>query len=142
MTHHAVIWMDHNEARAVALGDEPGMDRELAHVRAHDRHTHPKKNAGDRHPPDARFVAEVKDVITGCDAVVLFGPSQARHDLVADLETEKSPLCARIVAVLPLDRVTDAQLAARGREVLRDFERMRGVHVSNHGAHVPGTRTP
>lgn len=129
-THHAVIWMDHNEARALALDDEPGSDRELAHVHAHDRHTHPKKNAGDRHPPDARFLREVKEIIADCGAVVLFGPSQARHDLVADLEVESSPLCSRIVAVLPLDRVSDAQLAARGREVLRDFERMRGIRVA------------
>ena len=130
-TRHAAIWMDHNEARALALGDEGNEHEELAHVRAHDLHTHPKKHAGHRHPPDARFLSEVKDVIAQCDELVLFGPSQARLDLIAELEATHSPLCARIVAVLPLDRVTDAQLAVRAREVLADFDRMRGIHVAS-----------
>lgn len=132
--HHAAIWMDHNEARFLALGADG--HTEMAHVHAHDLHTHPKKYAGHRHPPDDRFIADLKTIIARCEAVVLFGPSQARLDLVADLEAEHSPLCARIIAVLPLDRVSDAQLVARAREVFHEYERMRGIHVAARRAHA------
>ena len=129
-THHAVFWMDHNELRALALAADGTSFQELAHVHAHDTHTHPKKYDGHRHPPDARFFAAVEDVLSKCDEVALFGPSQAHVDFVAHLEATKSALAARIVTNAVLDRVSDGELAAKAREALVAADRMRGVHVS------------
>ena len=128
-THHAVLWLDHNKARALSLAAERASFQELAHVHAHDTHTHPKKYDGHRHPSDARFLASVEQVLTKCDAVALFGPSHAREELIAHLETTKSPLRARIVVNAALDRVTDGELAAAAREAFRSADRMKGIHV-------------
>lgn len=128
-THHAVLWMDHNEARLIALAPEGAAFQELAHVRAHDTHTHSKKAGGHRHPIDAHFLADVERVLAGCEAVALFGPSHAKDELVHHLEATKSPLRGRVVSVVALDRVTDGELAARGRDVFSKTDRMHGVHV-------------
>lgn len=128
-THHAVFWMDHNELQALALDPDGTSFHALAHVHAHDTHTHPKKYAGHRHPPDARFLIAVEHLLGLCDEVVLFGPSQAKDALLAHLDTSGSPLRARIVTHAALDRLTDRELAAHARKVLRAAEQMRGVHV-------------
>jgi hypothetical protein len=129
-THHAVVWIDHNEARALALDPEGTGYRELAHLRAHDTHTHPKKYDGHRHPADPRFLVAAEDLIAHCDAVALVGPSAAKDELVSHLERIGSPHRARIVAVSSLDRVGDGELAATAREIFRGVDRMHGIHVA------------
>lgn len=128
-THHAAFWMDHNELRVLALDPDGASYRALAHVHAHDTHTHPKKYDGHRHPPDARFLADVEKVLEGCTEVALFGPGQGQHALLAHLEATQSPLRGKIVTHATLDRVTDGELAAKAREALVAADRMRGIHV-------------
>lgn len=130
-THHAAFWMDHNELRALSLAAEGSSYEKLAHVHAHDGHTHPKKYDGHRHGPDAKFFAAVEALLAKCEAVALFGPSLAKDEFLTHLETTKSPLRARIVAHTALDRVTDGELAAAGRKALHAADRMKGIHVDN-----------
>lgn len=129
-THHAALWMDHNELRALALDPDGTSFQELAHVHAHDPHTHPKKFGGHRHPPDARFFTAVEGIVGLCDEVVLFGPSQAKDEFLAHLEAAGSPLRKRIVAHDALDRMTPGELAAKARAALVTADRMRGIHVA------------
>lgn len=127
-THHAVIWIDHNEA--LALDIEGTSHSQLAHLRAHDTHTHPKKLGGHRHPADPRFLVAAEDLVSRCDQVVLVGPSAAKDELVSHLERTGSPHRARIIAVSTLDRVSDGELAAHAREIFRGVDRMHGIHVN------------
>ncbi len=129
-TRHAALWIDHNEARALALEPDGTGFQELAHVHAHDTHTHPKKLDGHRHPVDARFLADVERVIAGCDEVAVFGPGHAKEELVHHLERSGPALRARVVSVAPIDRITDGELAVAARASFVAVDRMRGVHVA------------
>ena len=130
ITRHAALWIDHNEALALALDPDERSFRELAHLRAHDTHTHPTKGDGHRHPPDPRFMLAIEEVLAQCEGVVVFGPSLAKDDLIAHLDASGSPNRARIVAVAVLDRVTEGELAAHARDVFRRADQMNGVHVT------------
>ena len=128
-THHAVVWIDHNETRALALDVEGTSFHELAHVHDHDHTTHSKKNGGHRHPADPHYLKQVEAIIGGCTSVVLVGPSNAKDELVAHLERTAPALRPRIVAVSSLDRVTDGELAAHARKIFRNTDEMKGIHV-------------
>ena len=52
--------------------------------------------------------------IRGAEAILIFGPGQAKAELKKRLAS--SPLGARVVAVETVDRMTDRQIAARVRE--------------------------
>jgi hypothetical protein len=127
--HHAAFWLDHNELRALALDADGASHHLIASVHAHDLHTHPKKLDGHRHPLDARFLSAIAEVAGQCDVIALFGPALAKDELVAHLETTKSPLRARIATIATMDRLTDGELAAKAREALALADRMRGIHV-------------
>jgi stalled ribosome rescue protein Dom34 len=129
--HHAAIWIDHNEARAISLDNSH--HALIGHVRSTDTHTHPTKEDGHRHPSDPRFLLAVEELIAGCDAVIVFGPSQAKDDLVRHLSEARSTLSGRIVGVESLDRVTDGELATRAREMFVARDCMAGVHVGTRG---------
>jgi len=133
-THHAILWIDHNSARMLALDVEGTSFHELGHVHSHDEKTHPKKFGGHRHPADARFVSDVEALLARCDFAVVVGPGAAKDELVAHLEHTRSPLRKKIVAVSPIDRETDGELAAHAREVFRSSDHMKGIHVDTHGA--------
>jgi hypothetical protein len=130
-THHAAFWLDHNELRAIALDADGTGHRVLAHLHAHDLHTHPKKTDGHRHPLDARFLSAVEESLSKCDVVALFGPATGKDELISHLETSKSPLRARIATIATLDRVTDGELATRARQALVAADRMHGIHVQS-----------
>jgi hypothetical protein len=128
--HRAAFWLDHNELRAIALDSEGAGFRGVAHLHSHDTHTHPKKVDGHRHPLDPRFLLAVEDALAHCDEIALFGPALAKDELVVHLEATNPSLRAKIVSVAALDRVTDSELAAHGRDALRSANRMRGIHVN------------
>jgi len=128
MTHRIAIWIDHNEARAIALADDLG-HASIAHLHAHDQQTHPKHGDGHRHPADPRFLAAVTDVIAKADEVALLGPAGAKEELVAHLESAQPLLRPRVVAIGTMDRVTEGELATHARELLARSDRMHGVPV-------------
>ena len=131
MKHWVAIWIDHNEARALALPTDSAGYTELAHVRDRDTHTHPKKLDGHRHPADARFLADVTAIVAKADEVVLMGPSHTKEELIAHIEKSHPELRARVLSVETLDRMSDGELAAHARPLFERGDRMRGVHVVN-----------
>jgi stalled ribosome rescue protein Dom34 len=129
MQHFVAIWVDHNEARALALSSDDASFDMIAHVHAQDLRTHPKKNDGSRHEAEPSFLAAIASIIERSDEVVLVGPSRTKDELVAYLETSHADLCPRIVAVETLDRESDGRIAAHARKVFERTDRMRGIHV-------------
>lgn len=129
MTHFVAIWIDHNEARALALPTDGVGHTVLAELRAQDLHTHPKHADGHRHPVERQLLASVTEVVAKADEVVLLGPAGAKDELIAHLEATHPDLRARVVAVATFDRATDGELATHARELFARSDRMRGVPV-------------
>lgn len=122
---HAVIWVDHKEARIIKL-DEESARFEAEHVKApsghHDKghhHTH----------AEPKHLEAVAQHLAPLDAVVLTGPGNAKDELAAFVEKHHPAWKAKIVAVETSDHPTDGQLADHGRKVMRAADRMHGVHV-------------
>lgn len=122
---HAVIWVDHKEARVIKLDDE-GSRYEAEHVKAatahHDKghhHTH----------AEPKYLEDLAQRLSVFEAVLLTGPGPAKDELSAFVQQRHPAWKAKIVAVEGSDHPTDGQLADHGRKVLRAADRMQGVHV-------------
>ncbi|MFN7697542.1 MAG: translational machinery protein [Deltaproteobacteria bacterium] len=122
---HAVIWVDHKEARVIKL-DEEGARYEAEHVKApvgqHDKghhHTH----------AEPKFLEDLAHRLSAFELVLLTGPGDAKEELAAFVQHRHPAWKVKIAAIEPTDHPTDGQLAERGRKVLRAADRMHGVHV-------------
>jgi stalled ribosome rescue protein Dom34 len=129
-THfHAIVWMDHREARIVAFNRDAAETHVVtpdatAH---HAHHEHHKANvAGAGHKGvDRRYFDHLVAALGGYGAILLTGPAHAKlefHNYVVEHAPE---LAARISAVEALDHPSAGQLLAHGRHFFRADDRMR-----------------
>lgn len=126
-THHAAIWIDHNEARVLRLSEDSADFTSEVVVSEH-HHSHVKKNDGHRHVADPKFLAKVVEAISTCDEVFVCGPASTKDELMRHLEGHRPALAQRVL-VEAADHLTDGQVADHARRVFRKADRMRGVHV-------------
>lgn len=116
-THpHAVVWLDHKEARVFHVdldtADETTLRAPHRHV-----HRHPKGTRDYEHPEDARhFFHEVARALDGVDEVLVVGPSTAKLQFLRYLHEEARPVEARIVGVESADHPTNRQVLAHARQ--------------------------
>lgn len=61
-----------------------------------------------------KFYGKVIALIRGADAILIFGPGEAKSELQKRLAREKA--CTQIVNVEPADKMTDRQIAAKVRK--------------------------
>ncbi len=140
------VWIDHRKAVVVALSDrgettkltlvvsqvekQPGR---LAGVRSTSRYESLRVPADDRR--QRKLTAQLNlyyDAVIACvrgaQAILLFGPGEAKGEVKKRLERDK--LAARIVGIEAIDRMTDRQIVAKvqqhfGQHVLARGERNR-----------------
>ncbi len=123
--NHAVIWVDHKEARILKL-DEESARYEAEHVKASTAH-HDK---GHHHThAEPKFLEDLAQRLAAFDEVLVTGPGNSKDELASFIETRHPAWRKKIVAVEASDHPTDGQLADHGRRVLRAADRMKGVHV-------------
>jgi stalled ribosome rescue protein Dom34 len=130
MPSHAVVWIDHKQARIFHL-DEEATDETTVLSPQHRIHRHPKGRGEPRsHPDDAgRFLGSVARMLDGVDAVLIVGPSSAKADLFNYLRAHGRTPESRIVDVESADHPTDGQIVARGRSHF-NLDRRGGVEHS------------
>ncbi|MBV9347859.1 MAG: translational machinery protein [Pseudolabrys sp.] len=123
---HAVIWIDHREARLLKFG-LTGSTAEKIHSHAQVPQVHHKANsiADGRAPFDAAFFDHVAKALGGLTSIVVTGPSSAKTELARYLR-EKYPAVAKaVVGIEPLDHPSDGELLAFAKEYLRAADRLR-----------------
>lgn len=124
--YHAIIWIDHHEARIFHF-DMQDFDREV--VRPHDphQHIHHKANSiGSGHAAeDQKFLHEVTLALREAGAVLITGPSSAKHELVKHIQRHDPQLAERLAGVEALDHPTDGALVDYARKFFRAADRMR-----------------
>lgn len=121
------LWIDHRETIIVTLGErgeetkriESDMER---YVRSSGKPG--SGNSVEENQRDRRFANylnsyydEVIAYVREADAILIFGPGEAKGELTARLAKEK--LGERIVAVKTEDKMTDPQIAAKVRQHFR-----------------------
>jgi len=132
MTTQAGVWIDHRKAVIVRVSDEGETTRQVTskvekHVRfsggAGSRESHRSQKGTGEDTRERRFEGQLgayyDEVIAGirdADAILIFGPGEAKGELRTRLEG--GGLGALILGVETVDKMTDRQIAAKVRERL------------------------
>jgi stalled ribosome rescue protein Dom34 len=125
MSHyHAVLWMDHAEARVFHVTKDAS-ERIVLHPRAHHHaHQHGTRNKAHTECPQD-FLHTVVEAMQGAQEWLVTGPGDAKHQFVRHVESHDPQLRARIVAVENADHPTDGQIIAHARKAFEKIDRMR-----------------
>lgn len=126
MSHyHAVVWIDHAEARIFSFNAEDVQESVLHPDRTH-LHLHHK--AGTTGPgkaaPDAAFLGQVTEGLRAFGAFLIVGPGTAKTELVAHIDKHAPALKAKLMGVETVDHPTDGQIVAFARKYFRAADRM------------------
>ena len=124
--YHAVIWIDHREARVFHFG-VTDVERLVLHPDHPTRHIHHKANSiGSGHvSADHDYLHAVAESVADAGAVLITGPASAKTELVEHIRVHDPELTRRIVGVETVDHPSDAQLVAHARKYLVAADRMR-----------------
>ena len=125
MPTHAVIWIDHKEARIYHVHPEAVAAAKVL-APQHHIHRHPKGRGEAReHPDDAhRFFVEVVRTLDGVDALLIVGPSSAKLEFFRYLHEHERRLESKVVGVESADHPTDGEIIARARSCFMASDRM------------------
>ncbi|MBR0950850.1 translational machinery protein [Bradyrhizobium canariense] len=110
---HAVVWIDHSQARIFHLGLS-GSDEITLHPQLATRHLHHKANAiGSGHAaPDKAFFAEVTKALADAGEILIIGPASAKTELAAHIRAHAPEIAQRIAAVEAADHPSDNEIVA------------------------------
>lgn len=126
MTHfHAVIWIDHREARVFHFNREHAEGKVL-HSDRPDVHVHHKAGeiGSGKAPEQAEFFRAAAQAAADAGEVLVAGPAQAKHEFVRWAERHEPAMHKRIVGVETVDHPTDPQLVAFARRYFAAADRM------------------
>jgi stalled ribosome rescue protein Dom34 len=123
--YHAVVWIDHHEARVfhVTPGD---VERLVLHPDHPTRHIHHKANSiGCGHAAeDHAYLQAVAESIADAHAILIAGPANEKTQLVKHIRDHDPKLANAIVGVETVDHPSDAQLVAYARKHFKATDRM------------------
>jgi stalled ribosome rescue protein Dom34 len=116
-THfHAVVWIDHSQAKVFHLG-LGGADEVTLHPHLPTRHLHHKANSiGSGHAaPDKAFYAEVTSALGDAGEILIIGPAGAKTEFANHIRQHAPDVARRIVAVEAADHPTDGEIVAHAK---------------------------
>ncbi len=126
MSKHAVVWLDHKEARIFNLHPDH-VDEAHLHAPSHQHHKHPTGAEGAKdHPDDAkRFFHEIARSLEPSEEILVVGPAKAKLELIRYLHKHAHALETKVVGVETVDHPTDGQLVAYARTYFVAADRMK-----------------
>jgi stalled ribosome rescue protein Dom34 len=122
---HAVVWIDHHEARVFHFS-ATDVGRLVLHPDHPTRHIHHKANSvgSGRAAEDREFFRAVAESIADAGAVLVTGPADAKTQLNNYISEHDPKLTKIIVGVETVDHPSDAQLVAYARHYFKAEDRM------------------
>ncbi len=126
-TQHAVVWIDHREAKVFFLTRDHADDLTLGTSRHFDQaHKHAGTREGNRTPTDPDFLHEVTEALKPAKEWLILGPGIAKEELAKHVKHHDRLLADRIVGIEPADHPTDGQIVALARKFFKAADRMIG----------------
>lgn len=133
MKNAAGLWIDHSQASIVMLS---ASGEKTEHIKS-DSEKHVRFSGGSRSDGPgtsleedqqdrrfgnqlSRYYDKVITVIREAEAILIFGPGEAKGELQKRLEREE--LGGRIVGVETADKMTDPQIAAKARQYFQKMQ--------------------
>lgn len=126
---HAIVWIDHKEARVFAV-DADGMTPSIVDAPGPHIHRHSKdQEVRVRHHPDDehRFFHDVARALEGDAQVLVVGPSTTKLRFFRYVQRHERALEPRIVGIETVDHPTDPQLVAHLRAYFQESSPRQGV---------------
>lgn len=120
MNTHAVIWIDHKEARVFHV-DASAADETTVLAPHHHLHKHPAgRNEATQQSEDAHhFFANVARAVDGVEALLIVGPSSAKLEFFRYLHEHERRLESKVVGVESADHPTDGEIVDRARRCFK-----------------------
>jgi stalled ribosome rescue protein Dom34 len=117
---HAVVWIDHHEARVFHFSPTDVATLVL-HPDHPTRHIHHKANSigSGNAAEDHAFLHAVAQSIADAGAVLITGPASAKNELVKHIDQHDHRLMKIIAGVETVDHPSDAQLVAHARHYFK-----------------------
>ena len=124
--YHAVIWIDHLEARIFHFGRED-VDRLVLHPHNPTRHIHHKANTiGSGHAAeDQDFFHQVVEAVAGTGAVLITGPANEKAELLKYIHHHAPQLMDFVSGVETVDHPSDGALVAYAKRYFKTADHMK-----------------
>jgi stalled ribosome rescue protein Dom34 len=118
--HHAVVWIDHHEARVFHFSPDE-VDRLVLHPDNPTKHIHHKANSiGSGHAAeDQNFLQAVTQSVADASAILITGPTNAKTELIKHIHNHAPKLMNAIAGVETVDHPSDGQLVAHARKYFK-----------------------
>jgi hypothetical protein len=122
MSHyHAVVWIDHREARVFHFNPAEA-DKQVLHPDRPAKHLHHKAmSIGSGNAPEDHAVAQA---FADAGEVLITGPGSAKTELVKHIDHHDPVLKKKVVGVETVDHPSDGQLLAHARKYFKAADRM------------------
>jgi hypothetical protein len=123
--YHAVVWIDHHEARVFHFSPTD-IDRLTLRPDHPTRHIHHKANSmgSGNAAVDHDFLQAVAEAIADAGEVLITGPANAKTELVKHIQQRDPKVMPTIVGVETVDHPSDGQLVAYARKYFKAADRM------------------
>ena len=110
--HHAIVWIDHREAKVFHLNTTE-VDRMILHPHRPTRHIH--RNATSVGGCTSLLDDDFLENASEAKAILIGGPDSAKSELAAHLTRHHPEVAARIVGVETVNHPSDGAFAAVAR---------------------------
>ena len=123
--YHAVIWIDHREARVFHFGPTD-VKRLVIHPEHPTKHIHHKANSiGSGHAAaDHEYLHAVTESFAQADTVLITGPANAKTELVKHIHRHDPQIIDRIAGIESVDHPSDAALVDYARRYFKSADLM------------------
>lgn len=123
--YHAVIWIDHREARIFHFGRDDA-ERMVIHPDNPSRQVHHRANAvGSGHArADHEYLHEVAKAVADAGAILVTGPATAKTELMKHMAEHDPKVFKAVRAVESIDHPSDGQLLAYARKYFKADDKM------------------
>jgi hypothetical protein len=123
--YHAVVWIDHRQARVFHFNADDA-DGIVVHPERPIRDYRRKEKGSGRHEAeDQAFLEEVTGAVADAGAILIVGPADEKHELVKHIERVHPQMKVRVEGVESADHPSDGELVAHARRFLKSADRMR-----------------
>jgi len=122
---HAILWLDHRDARIIAYTGQTSAE---FHVQSEEpqRQVHHKAGSiGSGHAADDHhFFDEIAEALVGIHEVLIAGPGNAKTAFETYIENHHVDLARRVVGIETVDHPTDPELLAHARKSFTSIDQL------------------
>ncbi|MGO9421063.1 translational machinery protein [Roseiarcus sp.] len=123
--YHAVVWIDHKEARIFHFSVEEADKTVIRPDHSVRDVSHGEKRTGHRVPDDRPFFERVAEAIADAGAILIEGPAQDKDEFAKYLAGKHPAIRTHVEAIESAGHPTDGELLDHARRFVKAADRMR-----------------